>query len=393
MLVSQTLPPPSPEALAHSERLLSHLRGDVESQGGWIGFARYMDRVLYAPGLGYYSAGAVKLGAAGDFVTAPEISSLFARCLALQCAEILDELDGGDILELGAGTGALAAELIAALDEMGRAPRRYLILEVSADLRLRQRRLLGERAGALAAPVEWLDRLPESPITGVIIANEVADAWPVERFRFGEGGLEDLGVGLENGMPVPVARPAGTRLRERIEAIREANEIVWPAGYTSEVRLDLEPWLTALYDSLDRGAVLFFDYGMPQSDYYRPERAAGTLRCHYRHLAHDDPFVYVGLQDITAWVDFSALAGAAIDAGFAIGGYTTQAQFLIGCDLDGQMIELSSRARATQLELAQQAKRLTLPEEMGERYKALGLTRELERPLRGFTVRDLRVTL
>lgn len=393
MLIRDSLPAPSSEAQAHSQRLLQHIRADIEAQGGWIGFARYMNLALYAPGLGYYSAGATKFGPAGDFITAPEVSPLFARCIAIQCAEVFEELDGGDLLELGAGTGALAAELLLALADMGHAPGRYLILEVSADLRARQRLTIEAAAGELAGRVEWIDKLPQPGIRGVILANEVVDALPVERFRIDDDGISNLGVGVESYALQAVPKPAGERLRERVEVLREDNDAAWPPGFTSEIRLDLDAWLAAVYDSLEQGAALFIDYGLSQSDYYSAERAAGTLRCHYRHRAHDDPFVFVGLQDLTAWVDFSALAGAGIDAGFAIAGYTTQAQFLIGCDLDGQMIALSAQGRGTQLELAQQVKRLTLPEEMGERFKALGLTRELERPLRGFALRDLRVTL
>lgn len=393
MLIRDSLQAPPPEAQAHSRRLLDHIRADIETHDGWIGFARYMDLALYAPGLGYYSAGATKFGAAGDFVTAPEISPLFAWCLAVQCGEIFDDVDGGDVLELGAGTGALAAELLVALAAMGQAPGRYLILEVSADLRERQRRTIDERAGELAGCVQWIDRLPQPGIRGVILANEVVDALPVERFRLDRAGISDLGVGLESDALRAVSKPANEPLHERVEALREDSEVAWPSGFTSEIRLGLEAWLASVFDSLEQGAALFIDYGLPQREYYSIERATGTLRCHYRHHAHDDPFILVGLQDITAWVDFSALAGAGIDAGFAIAGFTTQAQFLIGCDLEGQLIALSGKGHGTQLELAQQVKRLTLPEEMGERFKVLGLSREVERPLRGFAMRDLRVTL
>ncbi|CAN5154342.1 SAM-dependent methyltransferase [soil metagenome] len=394
MLIRDSLPEPSPEAQSHSLRVAQHIQTEIEAQDGWIGFARFMELALYAPGLGYYSAGAAKFGPSGDFVTAPELSPLFARCLAVQCAEILEELDGGDVLELGAGTGALAAELLLALAELDRPPTRYLILEISADLKERQRRHIEATAGDLAARVQWIDRLPPPGFTGIILANEVVDALPVERFRVERSGVSALGVGMQaGGVLCAVPRPADEPLQRRVETLREDNDADWFPGYTSEVRLQLDAWVGALYDVIERGAALFIDYGLPQSDYYSREHSSGTLRCHYRHRAHDDPFVHVGLQDITAWVDFSALAGAGIDAGFAIAGYTTQAQFLIGCDLDGQMIEFSAQGRGTQLELAQQVKRLTLPEEMGERFKVLGLSKELERPLRGFALRDLRVTL
>ncbi|MGH8495120.1 MAG: class I SAM-dependent methyltransferase [Gammaproteobacteria bacterium] len=393
MLIRDHLPAPPPEAQAHSRRLLDHIRADIEAHGGWIGFARYMDLALYAPGLGYYSAGSTKLGAAGDFVTAPEISPLFARCVAIQSVEVFEDVDGGDVLELGAGTGALAAELLGALAEMGHPPDRYLILEISADLRERQRHTIEDRAGELAGCVQWIDTLPRPGIRGVILANEIVDSLPVERFRIQPAGVSDLGVGLETGTLRAVPKRADEPLRERVEMLREDSGAAWPSGFTSEVRLGLEAWLASVYDSLEQGAALFIDYGLPQRDYYSLERGTGTLRCHYRHRAHDDPFILVGLQDITAWVDFSALAGAGIDAGFAIAGFTTQAQFLIGCDLEGQLIALSGRGRGTQIELAQQVKRLTLPEEMGERFKVLGFGRDIERPLRGFAMRDLRGTL
>jgi SAM-dependent MidA family methyltransferase len=384
------LPPPSAEEVAHSAHLEECLRAEIGRAGGSIDFARYMALALYAPGLGYYSAGARKLGAQGDFVTAPEVSALFARCLARQCREVLERLGGGGLLELGAGSGAMAAGLLTELEALGALPERYSILEVSADLRERQRRLLAARLPHLAARIEWLERLPERGFRGVIIGNEVVDALPVHRFRIAGGAVRELRIAWEDGRFRWREAAAGPELTAAVERLERELGRTLPAGYESELNLDLPGWMAALAAALERGLVLLIDYGYPRAEYYLPERSAGTLMCHYRHRAHPDPLILTGLQDITAHVDFTAAAEAAQAAGLSVAGYTSQAHFLLGAGLDELLAASDAGDVRRHLELVRQAKVLTLPGEMGERFKVLGLTKAMEGPLRGFALLDQR---
>lgn len=395
MLTPLDLPPLTPDEQAHSARVTAHIRAELAAAGGWLPFARYMELALYAPGLGYYSAGARKFGRDGDFVTAPEISPAFGRCVATQCAEVLDALGGGSVLELGAGTGSLAAEILAALDREGRLPERYLILEVSADLRERQQARLASLPPALRARVAWLDALPAT-VHGVLVANEVLDALPVERFRRTVDGVERLGVGVgaDGESFVTVPRPAAPDLVAAVAAVEQDLGARLPAGYASEVCLALAPWLAAVTAPLERGAVLLFDYGVPRADYYALDRDGGTLACHYRHRRLDDPYARVGLQDLTAWVEFTRAAEAALAAGLEIAGYTTQAHFLLGTAFDAHVADLVREAGpGPGALLAHGAARLVLPGEMGERFKCLALVRGLDGPLRGFALRDFTATL
>jgi SAM-dependent MidA family methyltransferase len=367
---------------------MAMLQQEMHRAGGSIPFDRFMELALYAPGLGYYVSGARKFGPHGDFVTAPEISPLFGCCLARQVDQVLTELGGGDILEFGAGSGVMAADLLSELQRLGRLPQRYLILELSAELQARQRCTLAERVPNLADRVVWCERLPGDDLHGVILANELLDAMPVHRFRVAPAGLEECFVGLVDGRLVEQWRPAtapglidvGKRLLAPLGDLA--------IGYRSEVNLRLAPWLRALGMRLRRGAAILIDYGYVGREYYHPERHMGTLVCHYRHRAHGDPLGLPGLQDITANVDFSALAEAAIAADFTIGGFSTQAHFLFGCGLE-QLIACSDvNAVAQHVALMQGVKKLTLPGEMGERFKVMALTRGLEQPLIGFSVRD-----
>jgi len=392
MSLATGLPPLTPDEAAHGDRLEARVREEIAVAGGWIGFARYMQLALYEPGLGYYSAGARKLGPSGDFVTAPEAAPLFSRCLAAQCEEILRELGGGDLLELGAGSGVMAADLLAELARRDALPRRYLILDVSADLRERQRATIAGTMPELLDRVAWLDRLPEN-LVGVVVANEVLDALPVERFVVRGGTVAALGVAIRDGRLAWSEGPATDRLDSAVRRIaREAGD-GWPDGYVSEVRLELGPWIAALAAALARGVMLFVDYGLPRREYYAPERSDGTLLCHFRHRWHDDPFVRPGLQDITAWVDFTAVAEAAEGSGLEVAGYTTQAHFLIGAGMDEFLADLSTLDVVRRAELSRQAMLLTLPGGMGERFKAMALTSGYDSPLRGFAVRDFRHTL
>ena len=352
-----------------------------------------MELARYEPGLGYYSAGARKLGPAGDFVTAPEISPLFGHALAAQCDEVLRTLGAEEILEFGAGTGVMAADLLEELAQRDRLPRRYRILEVSAELRERQRATLLERFGpAILEQVEWLDTLPDG-FEGVVLANELLDAFPVERFRIREGGVNALGVTWQLGRLDWSEVRADSRLEAAVRAIEHSRGERLPDGYTSEWSPRIAPWIRALSTALERGAVILIDYGLPRGQYYRPERREGTLLCHFRHRFHDDPFMHPGLQDIGAWVDFTAVAEAAVAAGFAVAGFATQAHFLIGNGIERRLAGLQARDIEARLQVARQAMVLTLPGEMGERFKVIGLTKGYDAPLSGFSVRDLAATL
>jgi SAM-dependent MidA family methyltransferase len=348
-----------------------------------------MEMVLYEPGLGYYRAGSTKLGRAGDFITAPEISTLFGRCIARQIAQVLGALGGGCVLEFGAGSGRLAVDVLNELETHDALPERYFIMEVSGELRARQRSTLERAVPHLAVRVQWLDTLPPQAMIGVMLANEVLDAMPVARVRKrAAGGWCELCVACDQEAfawqegPVISSGPLALQL----DAIESQCGGELPAGYTTEINLHLMPWFRTLSDSLERGAVVVIDYGYSRREYYHPERRDGTLLCHYRHRVHDDPFLLVGLQDITASVDFSAAAEAADAAGFEVAGYTTQAQFLLALGLTDVLTSAAEAEPAHWLALAQQAKQLTIPSEMGERFKVLAVTKNFVQPLRGFAL-------
>ena len=383
------LPALSSDERRHSEAVAALIRTELAACGGWLSFERFMELALYAPGLGYYSAGSWKLGSGGDFVTAPEVSELFGRCVAEQCAEVLRATGGGEILELGAGTGSLSAVLLRALDAQGVLPERYAILEVSADLAARQRACLAALPPQLRERIVWLERLPPAPLRGVILANEVADALPVRRFRVRGGTVYELGVALApGGTLLDAERPPDAALAGACAAMFGAPARSLPDGYTSEVSLRVAPWIASLGDCLERGAVLLIDYGLPRAHYYHAQRIAGTLRCHFRQRAHDEPLINLGVQDITAWVDFTRVAEAASLAGLEVSGFATQAGFLLALGLERAVAaapDAASRAR-----LAGEARRLVMPEEMGEAFKVIALTRACEAPLTGFSLQDLR---
>jgi SAM-dependent MidA family methyltransferase len=354
------LPEPEPDARAASARLAERIRAEIDAAGGWIPFVRYMELALHAPGLGYYAGGARKLGAGGDFATAPEMGTLFARTLARQVAALL--APGEAILELGAGSGALAAALIEAL-----APERYLILETSGALAARQRERLGSRA-------EWIERLPER-FRGVILANEVADALPVHALAWRREGVMERGVGAGFAWE---ERPAQGELLEAARALQVA------PPYESEIGLVARAWMRLLAARLERGAILLVDYGFPEREYYHPQRASGTLMCHYRHRAHADPFFFPGLQDITAHVDFTALARAAHAGGAEVLGYANQAQFLVNCGITEVLEAEDASDAARYARRAAEAQKLLSPAEMGEIFKVLAVGKGVPRPLLGF---------
>ena len=382
-------PPLSAEEAAHSEALAAHIAAEVRAGGGWLSFERFMALALYAPGLGYYSAGSIKIGAGGDFVTAPQLSDLFSRCVAAQCAEVLT--DGGEILEFGAGTGRMAAAVLTELAARGCLPQRYAILEVSADLAQRQRRCIGALPATLAERVVWLERLPERPVQGVILANEVLDALPCRRFVLEAGVPRELGVALEGARLVERAAPADTALTEEWARLRAELPAPLADGYVSEMCLQAGPWVGSAADALQRGMMLLFDYGLPRAHYYHPQRVAGTLRCHYKHRVHDDPYVNLGVQDMTAWVDFTRIAESAVAAGLDVAGFATQAAFLLGTGIERLVAEAGDALEHARR--AGEARRLLLPGEMGEAFKVMALTRQCDAPLPGFALQDLRASL
>jgi SAM-dependent MidA family methyltransferase len=390
-----TLPPLNADELAHSQRVVEHIRGFMRKHGGVIGFDAWMRLALYAPGLGYYSAGATKLGSSGDFVTAPEMGSLFSRCLARQCAEVL-QVTGGEILELGAGSGRMAADVLTELAAIDALPDRYCILEVSADLAERQRARIAELPRELAARVQWLDRWSDRSMRGVVLANEVLDAMPVERFmvRGRPDGIDvrALGVGLtDDGFEWRETSPSA-ELMHAVADIVEALPAPLPDGYVSEACLAFQPWMSSLAAQLESGVALLIDYGLPRAHLYHPDRTTGTLRCHFRHRAHSDPFINVGLQDITAWVDFTRVAEAADGAGLEVLGFASQAAFLIGAGMESLLsteMQLAAEDTRQQARLAGEARRLLLPGEMGEIFKVIALGRGYESPLTGFSTQTL----
>lgn len=377
------LPPPDAQALAHSERLRDLIQEQVFAGGGSIPFSRFMELCLYAPGLGYYSAGATKFGAAGDFVTAPELGPLFAACVADAVAPVLRELGpGAEFLELGGGSGAFAEVALKRLLALDALPSRYAILEPSADLRERQRQRLAERLNPLLADlVEWLEAPPEDEWNGVLFANEVIDALPTPRFTLRDGEVMEEHVALDGeGRFIRADRPADALLAAAVRHVESQLEAPFADGYRSELLPQLPYWLQAVIGRLRDGALLFVDYGYPRREYYLPQRRDGTLRAFRRHHLVDDVYAFPGLQDLTASVDFTALAEGGTGAGFDLSGYCTQASFLLGNGLPARLAEAEAKARdeAARMKLRHEVKQLTLPTEMGERFQAMGFARGVD---------------
>jgi SAM-dependent MidA family methyltransferase len=393
---------PSGQALADSRELARRIAVEIDAAGGWIGFDRYMQRALYEPGIGYYSGPNRVFGAEGDFVTAPEMSSLFGRCVAAQCAQWLDA--GAGIVEFGAGSGALAAQVLSALRETRAMPRSYAIVELSATLRERQRRTIGAAGADLLERVRWLDVLPER-IEGVVLANEVLDAMPVRVFRWNDGEVLERGVARVGDDALGWAERAAdggfaARVRERLreawcggegEATGSAGS--GPAQYISEVGEQAEAWVATVGSRLVRGAMLLVDYGFPRHEFYHPQRDSGTLRCHFRHRAHDDPFLWPGLQDITAHVDFSATADAAARAGLDALGFASQARFLLDCGLLEACVAIPRDDLRRWTRETQAVQRLLSEAEMGELFKAIAFGRGVPDDAVGFRTRDRRASL
>lgn len=372
---------------AHVEQLHALIRAEVEACGGAIPFSRFMDLALYAPRLGYYRAGWRTFGTEGDFVTAAEISPLFASAVARQVEQVLSLIGTREVVELGAGAGTMAAQMLTDLLPGGDV--RYRILELSGALAARQRETISAHAPDALACVSWLDALPDSGFQGVVLANEVVDAVPVERFEITSEGVSVHCVGFDADTPVWRSRPADSWLVETVESIQYEIGYRFPVGYVSEVGPARSAWIASIAERMERGLVLLMDYGYSCRELYHPDRRDGTLQCHFRHRRHDDPLVLCGLQDITSHVDFSAIARA---SELRVAGFTTQSEFLFGCGLLDLVSDVDPGSSEF-VRLTAQIKRITLPGEMGEAVKAMALTRRIEEPLIGFSGRDHRMRL
>lgn len=392
-----TLPVPDEFALKLSQNLREKIRLAILENNGSIGFEQYMQMALYEPALGYYSAGSSKFGEQGDFITAPELSSIFSRCLAKQCQQVLSEISSGCILELGPGTGVMAIDILRELERNNVLPSIYYMLEPSADLRQRQQQRVKNEIPHLEERIIWLEHLPEKMIEGVILANEVIDAMPVKRIVF-DHEIEEYAVTCESESSGQtrfqwVKKEFDQKSMNFVQELLDTLKETLPKPYITEINFYLKPWLNSLNDILDKGLILISDYGYPRQEFFHPQRYAGTLICHYRHHAHDDPFLYPGLQDITASVDFTAVAEAAVDIGLHVSGFTTQAHFLIACGLDEIVSDHDSDDVAKKVEITHQVSRLTMPGEMGEKFKFIGLTKALDIQLKGFDFIDQRARL
>lgn len=388
------LPQPSPDAQQHSARLVDLIRAEIAAAGGWISFARYMELALYAPAMGYYSGGARKFGPGGDFITAPELTPLFGQALAGQVIEVM-QASAPRVIEVGAGTGLLAADLLLELELRGALPQRYEILELSGELRARQRDTLAERAPHLLDRVGWLDALPEH-FSGMVLANEVLDVMPVHVVVSRAEGLSERGVALDDA---GVLRWADTALTGAVREAALTLDLPVPqqGEYVTEICLAARAWVAEWAQRLVCGALLLVDYGYPRAEYYLPSRSSGTLLCYYRHHAHADPFLWPGLNDITAFVDFTAAAEAGHDAGLEVLGYTCQAAFLFNCGILECLARRAPETGADYIRAARAVQRLTTPQEMGELFKVLafgkGLPAGLAAGLSGFARGDRLHTL
>jgi len=388
---SKELPLPNEIAQAHSERLIALIKSELDKDAGAISFQRYMELALYAPGLGYYAAGSLKFGEEGDFITAPEISPLFSRSLANAILPALN--DDEIILEVGAGRGCMAADILLYLKQQDKLPKAYWILELSADLRERQQEMIAKNIPEFLDKVKWLDELPDA-FSGVVVANELLDAMPVHLFQKKENDINEINVVWQNDhFAFQFNSSFDQRLVQRVKNIETELATEFDSGYLSEINFAAEDWLKSIAERLQSGVIILIDYGFPQHEYYHRQRNQGTLMCHYRHRTHPDAFVYPGLQDITAHVDFTAMADAALESGMSVLGYTNQANFLMGAGILS-LAGLENQAETQQqLDMAAQVKKLTLPHEMGELFKVIGFSKNCDVVLPAFEFHDMRSSL
>ena len=386
---TKELPVPPDFAQEHSKKLIAAIKNEIEKHDGAISFRRYMEMVLYEPGLGYYAAGSEKLGEQGDFVTAPEISPLFSHALANAIMPALDK--DAVILEVGAGRGRMAADILVYLQQQNKLPDEYWILELSADLRERQQKTIREALPEFIEKVKWLDSLP-AQFSGVVLANELLDAMPVQLFHKNQNDLNEVNVGWhDDKFAFQLTSSFDQRLVNRVNDIEKELGQEFTSGYISEVNFAAEDWIKSIAEKIDSGIVVLIDYGFPRNEYYHEQRNQGTLMCHYQHRSHPDPLVYPGLQDITAHVDFTAMADAALESGMRVMGYTNQASFLIGAGLMEMLSVTNDNEKLMdEMEVASQVKKLTLPHEMGELFKVIGFSKNCDAALPAFSFRDLR---
>lgn len=380
-----------PLAQAHSDRLLTVIQQHINDAGGKITFADYMQLCLYAPGLGYYSAGHQKFGQYGDFTTAPEISPLFSQTLANHIQDVRQQLPEFNLLEFGAGSGKMAGDILYQLDKDNALPDHYYIIEASADLQSRQLKHLTSTIPGLVERVIWLNQLPQEFI-GVIVANEVCDAMPVHRLHFDHGALKERYITSNNGdLQWVDGQLSHDTLKQRSALILQAHS---QDDYFAEVNLAAEGWVASLADCLKQGAIFIIDYGHDRASYYHPQRSQGTMMCYYQHQGHDNPLILPGLQDITSHVEFTALAEMALDAGLDVEGFQTQADFLLAGGITDLLrgVQVESTAFDT-LQQTTAIKRLTLPSEMGESFKVLTLTKDLPELLPRLQLADRRYSL
>lgn len=391
MSSSTTLPEPDLAAQAHSQMVKQAIQAEIKKAGGWISFEKYMELALYAPGLGYYSSGSTKLGAAGDFVTAPEISTLFGQTLARQAVQVMQCVKQKHILEFGAGTGKLALDVLTEMEKLGCLPEKYFFLEVSADLKQRQQALFEQKAPHLLPSLEWLDQLPEQ-FRGLILANEVLDAMPCHLIAWHQRKIFKRGVTFDQNtfkwQNQEINDGQLFDLANKLFLQCNIHDATTNIPYISEINLANRSFIHSLAQILQDGIMLFIDYGFGQNEYYHPQRNQGTLMCHYRHHAHDDPFYLPGLQDITCHVDFTAIADATHKADLELFGYTTQANFLLNCGITDILGEISPEQVDTYLPLANQLQRLISPAELGELFKVIVIGKNFDEPLIGFTNGD-----
>jgi len=386
------LPTPSINEIQHSQKLVDLIKKEIQDAGGWIDFEQYMQLALYAPGLGYYSGGAQKFGEQGDFITSPEVSPLFAQTLAQPVAKLLNKIAKAKIIEFGAGSGKLAADLLLALAELEQLPEEYFIIELSAELQQRQQQTIQQKAPELLERVRWLSKLPESSVNAIVIANEVLDAMPVKRFMLKGEEVRELGVEIDEDRLQLNYKDAGDEFTEQVKTL-EIDIGNSEHEYSSEINCNINPWVKSLSRCINKGAIYLIDYGYPRSEYYSEERCMGTFLGYYRHRSIDEPLWYPGLQDLTAFVDFTDIALAAVENGFDVDGFTSQGNFLINAGLADIVENIKTETEIQRLQVVQQMKTLSLPGEMGERFKVIGLSKGLDENVPGFELRDFRYRL
>tara|TARA_B100001540_G_scaffold161917_1_gene143274 strand:+ start:1484 stop:2662 length:1179 start_codon:yes stop_codon:yes gene_type:complete len=380
-----SLPIPDPTSQSHSRMLSAYIKDMIEKSGGSIGFDQYMNSVLYQPDLGYYSSNIQKFGFTGDFITAPIVSPLFSKCLAYQCSQVLNEIKDSAILEIGAGNGVMAKDLLLELQERDSLPNKYYIFEVSLSLEKAQKKLLKKFLPEYIDNIIWLNTLSKKKFNGLVLANEVLDSLPVKRFKKELNIFKEMKVTFSENRFHWINEIADSNLAEDLKKLESNLPSPFPNDYYSEINIQLKEWINKIQLTIEQGVILFIDYGYSTLDYYHPSRSDGNLLCHYQHHVHNNPFFYPGLQDITTSVNFTAVAQHAEEIGLDVKGYTNQAYFLLGCGIDDLVADDNFSDIQSQIKISQQLKKLIMPEEMGERFKVIALTKKYDKELLCFS--------